>query len=335
MKLTAAIVLVSGLLSGTALAHGDPLGHHEVRRRANLSKRCEGAAAKMNEKRYANQMKKRWDNGRNTSFTIHTEAPYYDVIQNDTCIVTPDVTRGPYVWPRSEILRQDMTGGQAGVPLWLDIGVLDVSTCEPLEDVLVAFWHCNGTGSYSSFTGLDPNTDFATLLNELNVTDFTIGETDLHTDDTTFLRGMWPTNKEGMLEMKTIFPGFYAGRAIHIHTEVYKDWVLHDNGTVRTGDIVNVGQLFFNESVIGEMMALEPYASHTQINRTTNAEDTIMAESQEGGYNPVMSVVPADGIDIANGMIGYITMGVDLTDTTALDTSPTKRGLSNMHDTSD
>ena len=58
-------------------------------------------------------------------------------------------------------------------------------------------------------------------------------------------------------------------------------------------------------------MSLEPYASHTQINRTTNAQDTISPEGTDGGFNPVVSVVPADGEDISKGMIGYITIGVD------------------------
>lgn len=58
-------------------------------------------------------------------------------------------------------------------------------------------------------------------------------------------------------------------------------------------------------------MALEPYVSHTQINRTTNAKDTLISGSFEDGYSPIISVVPADGKDIKNGMIGYITIGVD------------------------
>lgn len=112
-----------------------------------------------------------------------------------------------------------MTEDQVGVPLWLDIGLIDMATCEPLPNALISFWHCNATGSYSSFTGLSPNTGFPTLLEQLNITNFTIGETDLHTDATTWLRGMWPTNDQGIMEMKTVFPGFYVERAIHIHAQ--------------------------------------------------------------------------------------------------------------------
>lgn len=125
-------------------------------------------------------------------------------------------------------------------------------------------------------------------------------------DDTTFLRGMWPTNAAGMMEMKTIFPGFYVERAIHIHAQVYHNWVLRENGTISSGDIVSGGQLYFDEALEAQMMALEPYASHTEIERTTNDVDSIFSDSFDGGYNPVISVVAEDGEDVANGMIGYV-----------------------------
>jgi protocatechuate 3,4-dioxygenase beta subunit len=202
-------LLAFSLVTSSVLAHPGPhsaISSSEIQKRAVLSKRCASAAASLNAKRYnkRNQQRKRdLETRSNATFSIATETPYYDVIQNDTCVLTPEVTEGPYVWPRSQTLRQDMTEDQPGVPFWLDVGVLDMATCEPLENALVDFWHCNATGSYSSFTKLSPNTAFPTLLQELNITDFEIGTTDLHTDDTTFLRGMWPTDSEGMMEMKT------------------------------------------------------------------------------------------------------------------------------------
>lgn len=321
MHFSTAVLAVVAI--GSAVAHPGPHAHlprSEVIRRDEMSKRCASAAAGMNQKRYAKRnMAKRDLEARrgNATYQITTEAPYYEVIQNDTCVLSPQVTDGPYVWPRSQTLRQDMTEDQLGVPLWLDVGVLDMATCEPLENALVDFWHCNSTGSYSSFEALSPNTRFETLLDQMNITDFEIGTTDLHTGNTTWLRGMWPTDSEGMMEMKTVFPGFYVERAIHIHAQVHTDWVLHDNGTLVSDNIVSTGQLYFDEELIQQIMALDPYATHTQINRTTNAEDTIFSHGFVGGYNPVINVVPADGENVENGMIGYITIGVD---TTAIET---------------
>ncbi|KAI1426550.1 Intradiol ring-cleavage dioxygenase [Xylaria sp. FL1777] len=307
-------VVIAGLLS-VVLAHPETISRREIQRRSDISKRCEPSAANFNRKRMAKRMAKRWVGAGNTTVQIQTEAPYYDSIQNDTCVLSPVVTEGPYVWPRSQTLRQDMSEGQAGVPLWMDIGVINVNTCEPLPNVLLNFWHCNSTGSYSSFTGLSPNTEFVELLDQLgiDVDDFEIGVTDLHTDSTTWLRGMWPTNAEGIMEMKTIFPGFYVGRAIHIHVQVFTDWTLHGNGTVSSGNIVSTGQLYFSEDLSAQIMALDPYTAHTQVNRTTNSVDSIYAGGTEDGYNPIFSIVPVDGENYENGMIGYITIGVDPT----------------------
>ncbi|EKG09400.1 Intradiol ring-cleavage dioxygenase core [Macrophomina phaseolina MS6] len=107
-----------------------------------------------------------------------------------------------------------------------------MATCEPLPGALVSLWHCNATGSYSSFTGQSPNTPFLELLDQLNVTNFTIGSTDIHTDDSTWLRGMWPTDKHGMMEMRTVFPGFYIERTIHIHTQASVDGLLCNAGVL-------------------------------------------------------------------------------------------------------
>ncbi|KAK7711294.1 hypothetical protein SLS64_005316 [Diaporthe eres] len=308
----------AGLLATGVLAHPKALPRSEIARRGTMSKRCEANAANFNKKRYDQRISKRHAEAKraeNATYTITTEAPYYDVIQNDTCVLEPEVTWGPYVYPNSQTLRQDMSEGEPGVPLTLDVGVLDMATCEPLENVLVDFWHCNATGSYSSFTALSPNTPFLELLQSLNISsdDYNIGVTDLHTDDTTFLRGMWPTDSNGMMEMKTIFPGFYVERSIHIHVRVYNNWVLRENGTLSSGDIVSAGQLYFDEELEEKIMALDPYATHTEINRTTHAVDSIFADSFAGGYDPVVSIVAADGEDVTKGMIGYITIGVDTT----------------------
>lgn len=174
----------------------------------------------------------------------------------------------------------------------------------------------NATGSYSSFEALSPNTPFAELLEELNVT-IGAGTLDLHTGDSTFLRGMWPTDNNGVMEMKTVFPGFYVERTIHIHVRSHTDWTVRGNGTVVSSNIVSTGQLFFEEDLSAQIMAMEPYASHTQINRTTNDVDSIYSGETTTGWSPNFVVEPLDGVDVANGMVGYITLGVDLTATSS------------------
>lgn len=124
---------------------------------------------------------------------------------------------------------------------------------------------------------------------------------------------MWPTNSDGMMEMKTIFPGFYTARAIHIHVQVFTDWTIENNGTLHSGNLVNTGQIYFEEELEAQIMALEPYVSHTTIERTLNVDDTVIAGDSVNGYNPIMDVIAADGENVENGMIGFITIGVDTT----------------------
>ncbi|KAJ5782446.1 hypothetical protein N7457_004220 [Penicillium paradoxum] len=252
-----------------------------------------------------------------TTYEIHAQAPKKDFISNWTNILTPETSNGPYFYPRSQTLRQDVREGQPGVPLSLEIGVIDIDTCEAVEDVLVDIWHCNATGSYSSFTGLSPNTPFLEMYKENSDEnqdlDLHAGLPDLSrlsTDNETWLRGMWPTDKHGVTSFTTIFPGFYVQRAIHIHVQIHTNWTVRSNGTLVNGPIVSTGQIFVAEALQKEIMALEPYASHTQIERVKNVDDGIYANESATGAMTVLDTEPLDGEDYANGVIGYITLGI-------------------------
>lgn len=128
---------------------------------------------------------------------------------------------------------------------------------------------------------------------------------------------MWPTDSNGVMEMTTIFPGFYVERTIHIHVQAHTDWVLRGNGTITTSNIRSTGQLFFDEQLSQQIMALEPYSRHTEIERTTNDVDSIFAGETGTGWNPVVQVEPLDGTDVSKGMVGYITLGVNMTATSS------------------
>lgn len=103
-----AIVAV-GLASNAVLAHPEVLPRGEIARRGMMSKRCEPAAASFNKKRYEQRMNKRAvaeaKRDEFAGYSRAAETPYYDVIQNDTCVLAPEVTWGPYVYPNSQTLR--------------------------------------------------------------------------------------------------------------------------------------------------------------------------------------------------------------------------------------
>ncbi len=79
----------------------------------------------------------------------------------------------------------------------MDIGIIDIDTCEPLPRVFLEFWHCNSTGYYSSYTGIDPDTMQYTLPTKDDGT----------TDDLTFLRG-WQISDENGIGESLLLPSY-------------------------------------------------------------------------------------------------------------------------------
>lgn len=58
---------------------------------------------------------------------------------NGSCVLSPEVTEGPY-YVAGEYIREDVTETQAGVDLTLDLQVLDIDTCEPVEGAYTEIW---------------------------------------------------------------------------------------------------------------------------------------------------------------------------------------------------
>jgi hypothetical protein len=88
------IVFAAAGMLGMAAAHNEILTRSEMQRRSGLAKRCSSAVSSFNRKRAEKRMARRWA-GKNTTYELTTEAPYYDDLQNNTCILTPDITQGP------------------------------------------------------------------------------------------------------------------------------------------------------------------------------------------------------------------------------------------------
>ncbi|OJJ31959.1 hypothetical protein ASPWEDRAFT_139331 [Aspergillus wentii DTO 134E9] len=225
----------------------------------------------------------------------------YKEIQNKTCLLAPDTIFGPYNVD-GELHRHDVREEQEGVNLYLDLGVIDVETCEPLPDAWLTIWACNATGTYSGYTGINPNT--VSLLDGWTARD------DGTTDDETFLRGISKTNEAGIAEFLTIFPGYYDSRTTHIHVTV-QSHVNNTDTSYSDAAIQHVGQLFFTEELINSVYQLSPYASHlSTLNRTLNSEDSVYSVANADGNSAIISTQLL-GETLAEGLIGYITIGVN------------------------
>lgn len=150
------------------------------------------------------------------------------------CVLTPSSDEGPYFVDehllRSDV-RADAAGGEPepGASLTLDLRVVNAEgNCPPVEGAHMDIWHCNALGIYSDESG-----------------EGTLGRT--------FLRGCQVTDTDGGVRFTTIFPGWYAGRAVHIHLKVR----LLQNERV-TYDFTT--QLFFEEDLVHKIYATNsPY----------------------------------------------------------------------------
>jgi protocatechuate 3,4-dioxygenase beta subunit len=256
------------------------------------------------------------------SKTTSANPPHITNIQNFTCVTAPEVTEGPY-YINNEIVRQDLIEGQSGIKLVLDVGVLDTTTCKPLENVLIELWSANATGVYSGYGSLDgppgrgPSGPPPDSPPHRGPPEGPGRDRDgpRHSPplvrNETFLRGGWYTDENGIVELSTIFPGFYAGRAPHIHTMVHKDWILAENGTLisHAGTVVHNGQFFFHETWNDRVFTDKPYTDNPN-KRTLNKDDHILSEENADGNNAFMDLELL-GNSLSDGILGYITMGVN------------------------
>jgi protocatechuate 3,4-dioxygenase beta subunit len=181
-----------------------------------------------------------------------------------SCVLTPELTEGPY-YIEGEKLRRNITEGKTGTSLTLRLGVVDASTCKPIKGAAVDIWHADAVGVYSGFGS--------------------------GARSRTFLRGIQRTDASGIAVFRTIYPGWYQGRAVHIHLKVHIG-----------GSVVHTGQLFFPDALTDRVYRRAPYRSRP--GRTTrNATDSIFVN---GGRKSLLSL-RGDG---GRGYIGSITMGV-------------------------
>lgn len=162
---------------------------------------------------------------------------------------TPQQTEGPYFvdgMPNRSDIRSDPSDGsvQQGIPLHLVIHVYDVDngSCTPLKGARVDIWHANPQGTYSAVR-------------------------DQGTTGKKFLRGYQLTDNNGTVRFTTIYPGWYQGRAIHIH-----DKVRTFNGSEKTLEWTS--QIYLNNSINQQVSTQLPYSNRGPPNMT-NQQDGI------------------------------------------------------------
>jgi protocatechuate 3,4-dioxygenase beta subunit len=89
--------------------------------------------------------------GWGTAFAHTTQGDDYVVNAAAACTLAPEQEEGPFYVALDDI-RADIVGGQIGLPMQLEITIIDSLTCKPLKDAAVDVWHCNATGVYSDIS---------------------------------------------------------------------------------------------------------------------------------------------------------------------------------------
>jgi protocatechuate 3,4-dioxygenase beta subunit len=194
-----------------------------------------------------------------------------------SCVVTPAQTEGPF-FVDEHLLRSDLVAAdpnepdvQRGVPLLLKFGIFTVrgNQCTPMANATVDVWHSNASGIYSDEY-----------------------QPDYQQQDTRgkrYLRGYQVTDASGQVAFKTIYPGAYPGRTVHIH---FKIRTFDPAGNV-TSEFTS--QVYFDDHVSDSI-------TYNRNRRVRNPQDDIYLD---GGSKLMLTMTP-DG----DGYIGTFNIGV-------------------------
>ena len=216
--------------------------------------------------------------GTTTDTTGTTTTP---TTPSSSCVLTAALTEGPYFVDeklnRSDIRSDPSTGiVSTGVPLELTFNVSRVasSACTPLTGAYLDVWHCDSAGTYSDVSGTGSGRKF--------------------------LRGYQVTDANGVARFTTVYPGWYQGRAVHVHFKLRLF-----AGTTKTYEFTS--QFFFDETLTDTVHALSPYSSKGRRD-TLNTRDGIYNSLSAAEKTALTLATSASGA----GYTGIINLGVQV-----------------------
>lgn len=176
------------------------------------------------------------------------------------CSVTNSETEGPFPTKSpSTLVQSNIVSDRTGVPFTMAITIQNVNTsCTALQGAIVDIWHCDKDGNYSEYggSGMQP-TDYTTVH---------------------FLRGRQTTDVNGKVSFTSIFPGWYNGRATHIHVHIYNT----------AGKSLLVTQIAFPEGADSAVVQVAASTGYKGMNGYTyNATDNVFSD---GTSNEMSSI---------------------------------------------
>ena len=214
--------------------------------------------------------------------------------RHPSCTVSPQQAEGPFYF-KTELIRQDITEGRPGTILHLKLKIVDGEACTPVQNAVVDIWSCDALGEYSGYetvyteTGLVRGQRGLPMDRSKHADDKRPASHQEPNNEKTFLRGAQVTDASGEVTFRTLYPGWYPGRAPHIHVKVY----LNDNEVLTS-------QLYFPEDISEAVYRGGVYAEK-EGQRTKNQDDGLFSRS--GG--PF-----AELTEVEDGYVGTLTFGI-------------------------
>ncbi|WP_258103603.1 intradiol ring-cleavage dioxygenase [Marinoscillum sp. MHG1-6] len=184
---------------------------------------------------------------------------------NGDCMLSPAETAGPFPNKTpADFVRANIIGDRSGVALLINLTIQDQSNdCVPLEGALVDIWHCDAVGNYSEYNDL----------------------TDKH-----FLRGRQQTDANGQVSFISIYPGWYPGRAPHIHLEILD----------AKEKSLRVSQIAFPEEVSAGVYTSSDYKGAAD---TSNAGDGVFRDSLNNNMADSITGNTTDGYNLTKTIV--------------------------------
>jgi protocatechuate 3,4-dioxygenase beta subunit len=217
-----------------------------------------------------------------TSAPTSTAAGQVAEIPEETAGPFPgDGSNGPNVLTESGIVRSDIRssfgsarGTAEGVPLRMELTVVEAGTGTALPGAAVYVWHCDRDGNYSLYS------DAASKEN--------------------YLRGVQAADDAGTVAFTSVFPAAYAGRWPHVHFEVYPK--LTD--ATSAGTKLATSQLALPQDVCATVYATDGYGRSTDnLAQTSLDRDMVFRD----GWDTQLAAVSGDA---AAGYVATLTVAV-------------------------
>lgn len=188
---------------------------------------------------------------------------------SSTCAAAPSETEGPFPTKTpSSYVRSDITDGRSGYKLIAKIAIANSNNdCTPITGAMVDIWHCDAEGNYSEYGGS--------------------GMQSSNYQSVHFLRGRQITDENGLVTFTSIFPGWYNGRATHIHVHVYN----------AAGNSLKVTQIAFPEGS-GTAVAIVNGYKKGMSGYTYNAKDNVFSDDKTNSEVATVTGSIADGFNL-------------------------------------